>query len=187
MHYQLLNYPNHQLLYEWLVIILLVACVTDVIYRRIPNIITYTTIIFALLIYYLNDGLGGFFFSLSGAAVGCVFLVPYAMGGMGAGDVKLMCAVGAVLGPAYTGIALLFIALAGGVLAIGLMLRRRIFKKTMSSMFLPFLVPGYMREQPKAKADKKDSIPYAVAIAAGFFLFSLYMMMDQKKLFIFDL
>jgi len=187
MIHQLLNYLDHQLLYEWLVIILLVACITDVIYRRIPNVVTYTTIIFALLVYYLNDGLSGFFFSLSGMAIGCVFLVPYAMGGMGAGDVKLMCAVGAVLGPAHTGIALLFIALAGGVFAIGLMLYHRIFKETMSRMLQPFVMPGYMRAQRNAKTDKKNSIPYAVAITAGFFLFSLYMTMDQEKLFILGL
>lgn len=87
-----------------------------------------------------------------------------------------MGGVGAVLGPANTAIALLFIALAGGMFAIGLMMHRRIFRETLTGMFHSAIKPAYMRDKEN-RENKKDGIPYAVAITGGVFLFSLYMAM----------
>ncbi|MBM9603830.1 A24 family peptidase [Desulfopila inferna] len=183
----LFDSPLQMFLYCGLASILILSCYTDLSYRMIPNVLTYPTILAALLLQYLSGGLSGFLFSLSGVACGLlIFLVPYLMGGMGAGDVKLMGGVGAVLGPAHTAIALVFIALAGGVFAIGLMLKRRILTETLTGMLYSALLPGYVRENT-AKGDKKDGIPYAVAITGGVFLFALYMMKDTVELVVFGI
>jgi prepilin peptidase CpaA len=178
MENNLFSYPIQYTPYDWLIIILLIACFTDLIYRRIPNLITYPTIILALGFYCLNDGLGGLYFSLGGAAIGLlVFLVPYAMGGMGAGDVKLMGAVGAVLGPMDTAVATLFIAITGGVIAVLFMLRRGEFKEKIICMIfmkkLAFQQKPISTESSETEISQ-ESIPYALAITGGIFLFHLY-------------
>ncbi len=78
------------LLYGWLGIVLIICAITDLRQRRIPNLLTYPTIISALLAYSFIGGWDGFLFSLGGMAFGfALFLLPYLLGGMGAGDVKL--------------------------------------------------------------------------------------------------
>lgn len=178
------------LLYGGLMIVLIISSVTDLSQRRIPNLLTGPTIFIALLIYCLISGLDGFLFSLRGLAVGFViFLVPYLMGGMGAGDVKLMSAVGAVLGAGHTLVALLFIAIAGGVMALGLMLSRGIFKQTLLKIFVSLVFLGAHKDASLLKVDKdeqtQDGIPYAVAIASGVCLFFIYLLINKETLPVF--
>ena len=77
-------------------------------------------------------------------ATGIALLVlPYIMGGMGAGDVKLMGAVGSFLGAKATLGAFLFIALAGGVYSLAIILiRRDVFKGFFSEKLLVSIQHG---------------------------------------------
>jgi prepilin peptidase CpaA len=64
--------------------------------------------------------------ALAGFTLGLVLLLPgHLIGATGAGDVKLFAALGAWLGPAGIGMAFLYTALAGGVLAVIVASRRR--------------------------------------------------------------
>jgi prepilin peptidase CpaA len=97
----------------------LVACVTDIRTRRIPNVLTFGGAVLALG-YHLATGGGG---GLVGAIVGwtagvAFFFVPFALRGMGGGDVKLMGALGAWLGAATAVWVALYAGIAGGVLAL---------------------------------------------------------------------
>src|ERR1700686_1387531 len=83
-----------------LIVLLLAAAVFDVAYRRIPNWLTVTGVLLGVA---LNAIIGppeaGLLFSLAGLAVGFgVYAALYALRAMGAGDVKLMAAVGALVG-----------------------------------------------------------------------------------------
>lgn len=174
-------------LYGWLLIVLVISAVTDLYQRRIPNLVTYPTICIALLTYCLIGGLDGFLFSLRGLGLGfIVFLVPYLMGGMGAGDVKLMCAVGAVLGPRHTVESLLFIAISGGVIALGLIVYRRTFKQTLSRIFSSLLLLNAQKDASLLKIDKdalsRDGIPFGVAITSGVFLFFIYLLINHETI-----
>jgi prepilin peptidase CpaA len=149
--------------------------------------VTWPIIVIALFVYSVIGGLDGFLFSLSGLALGFVaFLVPYLMGGMGAGDVKLMSGVGAVLGFSHTLVACLFVAVAGGVIAIGLMICRGTVKETLSriAMSLVFLAAHNDASLLKFKKDelKQEGMPFGVAIASGVCLFFIYTVIDEGTL-----
>lgn len=99
------------------------AAITDVRWSKIPNIITFPLAGLGLLIHGVSNGLNGFLFSLEGLGLGFgLLLIFYMLGGMGAGDVKLFGAVGAVIGPSDVFIAFLITTCLGGLYAIGLML-----------------------------------------------------------------
>lgn len=174
-------------LYGGLLIVLIISSITDLYQRRILNLVTYPAVFIALLAYCLIGGLDGFLFSLRGLAFGfVVFLLPYLMGAMGAGDVKLMSVVGSVLGLRYTVVALLFIVIAGGVIAIVMMLYRRIFRKTLSNIFMSLIFLGVFQDGSLLKFDKEklmqDGIPFAVAITSGVCLFFIYLVVNKEKL-----
>ena len=102
---------------------LVIAVQSDLRHRRIPNVLSLFGIIAALALHCQSDGLHGLAAGLGGAAVGFLCFVPfYLLRGMGAGDVKLLAAVGAILGPQGAVLAALFSLLAGGFTAIGYVL-----------------------------------------------------------------
>lgn len=93
---------------------------TDQTRHRIPNLAVAALTVAALVLHTINRGYGGLLFGITGAVTGLiVFLVPYLLRGMGGGDVKLMVAVGAVLGPSLALLTAVLSLLFGG--AIGML------------------------------------------------------------------
>lgn len=171
--------------YVGLLTVLTICAITDLRQRRIPNMLTYPTIITALSAYCIVGGWNGFCFSFGGLSFGfAVFFIPYLFGGMGAGDVKLMSAVGAVLGFQQTAVSFLFIVVCGGIMALGFMAYRRSLKDTLSKTFLSILYLGMHRDTSLLKVDKnkttQECIPYGVAITSGVFLSFLYLILNDK-------
>ncbi|RMH36877.1 MAG: prepilin peptidase [Nitrospirae bacterium] len=102
---------------------LVIAAATDVRSGRIPNAITFPLASIGVAVHGITRGWDGVLFSLEGLAVGLgALLLFYALGGMGAGDVKLLGAVGAVIGPVDVFVAFLATACFGGLYAISLMM-----------------------------------------------------------------
>jgi prepilin peptidase CpaA len=92
---------------------------TDVRTRRIPNALSAAGMVAGVSLQALYFGPAGGLASLGGLVVaGGALLAPFALGGIGAGDVKLMAAVGALLGPALALRALLLGMILGGVLML---------------------------------------------------------------------
>ena len=93
--------------------------------RRIPNLITGPALLAGLLLHLAFDGWRGLLTSLGACIVcGAIFLIFYLAGGMGAGDVKLIAAVGCVAGLPSVAYLLILTSLAGGVMALALALVR---------------------------------------------------------------
>ena len=83
--------------------VLIEAAIIDGRSLRVPNWLTFHFLLGGLIYAYWKGGSSAACWSLMGAAVGLMCLLPlYAIGGMGAGDVKLMAGVGAWLGPWLT-------------------------------------------------------------------------------------
>ncbi|MDR1989054.1 MAG: prepilin peptidase [Acidobacteriaceae bacterium] len=103
----------------------LVACVTDLRSRRIPNVLTFGSALLALLYHGVTDGGYGALMACAGWGAGLgLFLLPFALGGMGGGDIKLLAAAGAWLGPGTAVWLALYTGVAGGVMAIVVALAR---------------------------------------------------------------
>jgi prepilin peptidase CpaA len=96
-----------------------VACVTDLRTRRIPNRLTFGASAAAMLFHLWTGGGAGLLGSASGWLVGVALFMPFfALRGLGAGDVKLLAALGGWLGPMMIVYVAFHAAIAGGVLAI---------------------------------------------------------------------
>ena len=105
-----------------LVAVLLTAIYTDVGFSRIPNWLTISAMGFGLAAHSWLHGLQGLLFSLLGLLVGLgLFLILYLLGTVGGGDVKLMAAVGAMVGPQGALESGVLAMLVGGLYALGAM------------------------------------------------------------------
>src|ERR1051325_1809379 len=99
--------------------IAMTACVTDVRSRRIPNVLTFGAAAAAVAFHTLAPAGHGASSAVVGWFAGAaVMFIPFALGGLGAGDVKLLAALGAWLGPLNAIWLAAYAAIAGGVLAV---------------------------------------------------------------------
>jgi prepilin peptidase CpaA len=154
------------------VIVGLLACVTDVRSRRIPNSLTFGAAGAALLFHLLIDGPAGIAIAVAGWATGLMLFLPFfLLRGMGAGDVKLLAALGAWLGPFQVIWLALFAAIAGGVLALVVAVTRghtRTMFRNVGSMLLFWYVAG-PRPVPEQTLERSTSprLAYAIPIFVG--------------------
>ena len=144
-----------------------VATVVDIRTRRIPNLLTAGMAGAGLVL--AAAGASGV--SLAAAALGIVLglvlmLPGHALGATGAGDVKLMAAIGSLIGPALIIKAFLFTAVAGGVLAVAVSWRRRRLATTFAGTARLIATPSGARSELKSAASS-SRFAYGPAIAIG--------------------
>jgi prepilin peptidase CpaA len=145
---------------------LAIAVVVDVRTRRIPNWLTA-----ALAAAGFGMSFGGGVVTPAQAALGLfaglLLMMPgHLIGATGAGDVKLMAAVGAVLGPGLTLRAFVFTAIAGGVLAVAVAARRGRLSETVFGTTQ--LVTSPVSSRPAINATHRaNRFAYGPAIAIG--------------------
>ncbi len=98
------------------------AGIWDVHSSRVPNFVTFPLAFVGLVFHTFSDSGNGILFSVEGLGLGFILLIGfYIYGGMGAGDVKLLAAVGAVVGPTNVFMGFLFSSLLGGLYALAIM------------------------------------------------------------------
>ena len=148
----------------------LVIAYYDVRYRRIPNPFVVATFLSGLAMHSISGGLGGLYSSLAGCALAFVLMfVLHTFGAMGAGDVKLFAAIGAVTGVGLVLPTFLVVILTGGVLAVVSMIRAGMVATTMHRVLqiLVGLLPGWQMPKFAVPSDRRHTIPYGVAITIG--------------------
>ena len=150
----------------------LVACVTDVRSRRIPNLLTFGAAIAAVIVHAAIGGWQGAGGALAGWAVGCALFVPFfVLGGMGAGDVKLLAALGAWLGPRDALWLAFYASLAGGVTALGMALAHGYLRTALRNVWnlLTYWWLVGPRPMPALTLEKSEAprLAYAVPIFIG--------------------
>ena len=160
--------------FSLLAIVLLIAAASDVRFHKIPNWLTYTAVILAVVYHTAMKGLEGLLFSIGGVGVGIAVLITfYLMGGMGAGDVKLMGAVGGLLGPKGVFMAFLFTAVIGAIWAFTLLTFHGYLKETtkrFKTTLETFILTRRFVYTSPPEGEKRPGLCYGVAIAAGTFI-----------------
>lgn len=154
------------------IIVAALAAISDLRTRRLPNALTFGSAGLALGVQFMLSGWPGVATALAGWAVGLLVFFPvYALGGMGAGDVKLLAAFGAWLGPWGAIWTAFYGALAGGVLALGVSLTRgytttafRNLGVLLKSWFFGGVRPI---DGMTLSSSSGPRLPYAVPLAAG--------------------
>lgn len=145
------------------VIIMATAVYYDLRERRIPNWLTIPGLGLGLLLHVIDGGAAGLVNALLGAGVGAALLVlPFALGWMGGGDLKLLAAIGALMGVSFTLSTLLFGLAAGGLIALVWLGVKRSLLSSLKYMLVVWLpMPG---TKPQAL---KAPIPFGPALALG--------------------
>jgi prepilin peptidase CpaA len=166
--------PKQIYLHLLLFALLFIASAFDLRQRRIPNRLLAIGLIGALA-WHLSSGNPSALLStyLAGFAVGLVMFLPlYVLGGMAAGDVKLMATVGAFTGPALAFQISLATYCAGGLMALAIVLakgRARAALHNVGTILTPIIMRmgGTPLARDSAPAPSVGGMPYALAITLG--------------------
>lgn len=165
----------------FLLALVAIAAAYDLRYRRVPNWLTVSGVCAGVIANTALDHWQGLAAALVGLLCAlAVYLPLYLVRGMGAGDVKLMAAVGALAGP-RDWLAIFFItALAGGVVSLALIAWKKRFRRTALNLAVIGVELLHMRAPAAADAelDVRDArsvrLPHAAVIATGCILFLLF-------------
>jgi prepilin peptidase CpaA len=148
-------------------LLLLLAGIGDVRSRRIPNKLVAVLALFGVAFSIVNEPIpDGVSRSVLGLLTGLLCWLPfYALGWLGAGDVKLFAAASAWLGPMGALEGALAAAVAGGLLALMWMVKSRGVKPTAEVLGMSAGSPSLLT--PEANDSRRARLPYGVAIAFG--------------------
>lgn len=150
--------------------VLIICFITDVREQKIYNKVIFPSLAAAVVMQTLYYGLQGLKVSIIGFAVGlCILMVPYLLGGMGAGDVKLLSLIGALKGGIFVLNTAIYMALIGGIIAFAIIIFHKqticFFKKLGSWLISLCYGIKTKLEFPTSPFIKK--YPYGIAISAG--------------------
>jgi prepilin peptidase CpaA len=162
------------------VTVAVMAGIVDASSRRIPNRLTYSSMIAGLMLQTLVSGWRGLLLGFGGAVLfGGVFLLFYLVRAMGAGDVKLAAALGCIVGPANSWQMMFTTAVAGGILAVLVMVfTGRVLQTLRSTLAVAgFHVLHGLRTHPVVNLDNPAAVrmPYGLAFAAGTLYWAIFM------------
>ena len=155
-----------------IVCFLFLATASDIRTRRIPNRLTFPAAAVGVILNTYQSGWEGCIMSVAGLALGMAFLlVPYMMGGMGAGDVKMLGALGALGGPKIISYGFIFGAILGGIGGAVALIMKRLRIQDLGSLkqalLSLFLLRGRALEGPGTAGPSGAKLPYSLPLAAG--------------------
>ena len=155
------------------------AAATDIRSQKIPNLLTVPAAILGLVFHVIHGFLvpeaygfgGGIGFALAGFAVGFVLLlIPALLGGGGMGDIKLLAALGAWLGPMYILFAFGASAVFASMMAISVLIWSAL-NRGLTTTKETYLIRGNTDlEEGDAPRPRSRVLPYAVPVALGTWL-----------------
>jgi prepilin peptidase CpaA len=179
MDWDTLLYTNWHV--KLVAVVLIVAAWIDGKELRVPNWITFPMVLTGLLYNGLSSGGLGWSDALLGMVVGLATLLPlYAVGGMGAGDVKLMAGLGAWLGPLVAWEAFVVSVVVGAVMAIIMVLWRKSWARHYGNFLmiaLEWMTVKNPKELAAIAAERKSQmllLPYGIPICIGSIAYFFY-------------
>jgi prepilin peptidase CpaA len=171
----------------------LIAAVTDVWKFKVYNLLTFPMLASGLVYHAIQGGMPGLAESFVGAAVGfALMILLYTMGGMGAGDVKFVTALGAWLGLPLTLYVVIAGCIAAGVYAAVLLLTAASLKETLLNMKILWLrlvcLGRHLGSEDRVEAEVRRSdrrrrlIPFSAMIALGLVVTVLWLRSQSRAL-----
>jgi prepilin peptidase CpaA len=166
----------HQQRADWVVLsassFLFLICASDTLFSKIPNLFNLAWVLFAFGYHTYNNGLAGFSLAFFGLLAGlALFLLPFFMGGMGAGDVKALAALGALLGPQAILQVFVYTGLSGGVMGLLQVLFVPQLRRNWTS-WIRNLRAGLLPTRSEVEQSGQTlRFPYAAAIAFGYYAY----------------
>lgn len=169
-------YFIHQQRADWVVLsvssFLFLICASDTLFSKIPNLFSLAWLLFAFAYHGFQNGLPGLVFAFFGLLAGmALFLIPFLMGGMGAGDVKALAVLGAFLGAGNILQVFIYTALWGGVMGLLQCVFAPQLRRTcllwIRSLRAGLLPAGNLSDIPRQTL----RFPYAAAIAFGYYAY----------------
>ncbi len=166
---------------KFVCLVLIVAAWIDGKELRVPNWITFPMVLSGIAFNVWMSGLTGLGAALLGTVVGLATLLPlYSVGGMGAGDVKLMAGMGAWLGPLVTWYAFCVSVVVGAVMAIGMVLWQRQWQHhygqflVIAAEWLTIKSPGELSKIAAERKPRMMLLPYGIPICVGSIAYFFY-------------
>jgi prepilin peptidase CpaA len=149
-----------------LILLALTSFLTDITKKKIYNIQTYPSMALGLILGYAAGGGHGILMSFTGLVTGLALLfIIFLAGGIGAGDVKLLGAIGALKGTVFVLWTMFYTGLIGGIMAFALLIWKGKLLATFKNLF------AFLRHPVKAHGNQKPEeriyLPYGVAISLG--------------------
>jgi prepilin peptidase CpaA len=169
-----LSFLTEQFIPYVAVALVALAAYSDLRWRKIPNCLTLPAIALGFGLNFLGNSWNGLLAAGLGFAIGIgLFILPWILGGIGGGDVKLLGALGALLGSYAVLNIFLYSSLVGGVIAVALALANKGLLEMFKRMWLFFKCIFLFRAPATGALVFKESpvMPYGTAIAAGTLLF----------------
>lgn len=145
------------------------ALYQDIKSRKIPNYITVSAIILGLMISLHMEGITGLKNHALGMGLGFLFFViPFIMGVIGGGDVKLMMAIGALMGSLFVFKAIMYTAIAGGMIAVFHLIYHQRLLIGLSNIKRYILLTLFSQSIVEIKVEEASAyFPYGIPIAIG--------------------
>ena len=153
-------------------VVTVTGVIFDVRYKKIPNLLTFPSMCIGIIFNSISSGMNGAMYSIGGLVLGTAFFtVPWLIGVMGAGDAKLVGAIGAFVGPKGIFIISLLTALGGGIYALFLLLIYRTETKgvlrDIKNTFVIFVLSKKLEIGSEKEQQGRPKLCYGVAIAIG--------------------
>jgi prepilin peptidase CpaA len=168
--------------YQWAMMAVLVPATmfagwTDYRSHRVPNLLTAFIVVAGLVAQGWFNGRAGILAGVEGVLVGFGLLIGlWLLRGMGAGDVKLMAALGAWLGPALTLAAVAVAGILGGVMALAIVARQRAWAQMSTNVGAMVVRMGNWKDtltnlgSAPSFGHSTGVIPYAIPLCIGTWL-----------------
>ena len=159
--------PSNLLVVTAVAAVTAIAAVVDIRTRRVPNWLTFGAAAFGIAMATVRPDGVGVAGAFEGLLVGLLLMLPgHVIGKTGAGDVKLLAALGTLLGPKAIVMAFLYSAVAGGGLAVLVAIQRRRLRQTLEST-AALVCTGGANAGELEKPSTNNRFAYAPAIAVG--------------------
>lgn len=158
---------------EWLLISQIgIAGITDILYRKIPNWLILAIVLSGIIFRISHGGMTSLVSGLEGFASGIFLLyIPFSAGGVGGGDVKLLGALGAWLGPQMVFYVFLASGIIGGIFSLFVIFRHgrgQMINGLVHRSIHFFLTQKWVPE-PVTGSQTRLGIPYAIPLIGGYF------------------